>query len=195
MRLVGLFSRAVFPAEFNEMTESLDNKSETLSRLTLELLGDVLAGLPDAPVIAFCDKHGGRNHYAALLQRQFPEWLVEVRREGCDESVYRFGPPDRRVEVGFHVRCERFLPAALASMTAKYLREVFMRPFNDFWCADSPACGPRRAIPPTRTASRRISARCSWSWGSTTGCCGECEKCNGWFRTPRGNETCSLNET
>jgi ribonuclease HII len=155
VRLIGLFSRAVFPAEFNELTESLDNKSETLSRLTLELLGDVLAGLPEAPVIAFCDKHGGRNHYAALLQRQYSEWLVEVHREGCDESVYRFGPPERRIEVSFHVRCERFLPAALASMTAKYLREVFMRPFNDFWCARIPGLRPTAGYP---TDSHRFKA-------------------------------------
>ena len=89
-------------------------------------------------MIVFCDKHGGRNHYAPLLQEQFPDWLVEVHAEGCEESIYRFGPAERRVEVGFRVQSEKYLPAALASMTAKYLREVFMRPFNDFWCAQYP---------------------------------------------------------
>jgi hypothetical protein len=147
VRLVSLHSRTIFPQEFNDLTESFDNKSETLSRLTLELLSQVLERLPAAPVIAFCDKHGGRNFYSALLQRQFPDWLVEVYCEGCDESVYRFGPPERRVEVGFRVQSERFLPAALASMIAKYLREVLMRPFNDFWCARLPGLRPTAGYP------------------------------------------------
>jgi hypothetical protein len=30
---------------------------------------------------------------------------------------------------------ESFLPAALASMTAKYVRELSMRAFNEYWCA------------------------------------------------------------
>jgi hypothetical protein len=147
VRLAGLSSRTIFPKEFNDLTESFDNKSETLSRLTLELLGQVIDRLPPAPVIAYCDKHGGRNFYSALLQRQFPEWLVEVHCEGCDESIYRFGPSERRIEVGFRVQSERFLPAALASMIAKYLREVLMRPFNDFWCARVPGLRPTAGYP------------------------------------------------
>ena len=147
VRLVSLNSRTVFPEEFNRLTESFNNKSETLSRLTLELLAQVLDQLPAAPVLAYCDKHGGRNFYSELLQRQFPDWLVEVYCEGCEESIYRFGPPERRIEVGFRVQSERYLPAALASMIAKYLREVFMRPFNDFWCARIPGLRPTAGYP------------------------------------------------
>jgi hypothetical protein len=147
VRLVAIKTRVIFPQRFNDLTEFYDNKAELLSRTTLELLDHVLAALPDGPVIAFCDKHGGRNFYAPLLQRQFPDWLVEVHAEGCDESLYRFGPAERRVEVGFRVRSEQFLPAALASMTAKYLREVFMRPFNDFWCARIPGLRPTAGYP------------------------------------------------
>jgi ribonuclease HII len=147
VRLLGLHSRTVFPEEFNRLTESFDNKSETLSRITLELLGEVIERLPPGPVVAYCDKHGGRNFYSALLQRQFPDWLVEVYCEGSEESIYRFGPSDRRVEVGFRVASERYLPAALASMIAKYLREVLMRPFNDFWCARIPGLRPTAGYP------------------------------------------------
>ena len=35
----------------------------------------------------------------------------------------------------FRMQGERFLPTALASMTAKYLRELAMRAWNEFWCA------------------------------------------------------------
>lgn len=156
VQLVGLHSRIIFPEEFNQLTESFDNKSETLSRLTLELLAHALARLPAAPVVAYCDKHGGRNFYSQLLQRQFADWLVEAYCEGPDESIYRFGPPERRVEVGFRVQSERYLPAALASMIAKYLREVFMRPFNDFWCARIPGLRPTAGYP---TDSHRFRAQ------------------------------------
>jgi hypothetical protein len=37
---------------------------------------------------------------------------------------------------------ETFLPTALASMTAKYLRELSMRAFNEFWCAHIPDLKP-----------------------------------------------------
>jgi hypothetical protein len=40
---------------------------------------------------------------------------------------------DLRVEAVFRVGCEALLPTALASMTAKYHRELSMRAFNAYW--------------------------------------------------------------
>ena len=37
--------------------------------------------------------------------------------------------------------------AALASMTAKYLRELSMRAFNDFWCSRVPGLRPTAGYP------------------------------------------------
>jgi hypothetical protein len=85
------------------------------------------------PAVVFCDKHGGRNRYAALLQEVFPEQLVLVRQEGAELSKYRVQVADRQVEFRFQPKGEQHLPTALASMTAKYLRELAMRPFNTFW--------------------------------------------------------------
>ena len=101
----------------------------------LELLADVVGTLTDDRLHIVCDKHGGRNEYGPMLQQHFPEWLVEVHGEGREESVYRWGPAKQRTEVRFCARAESHLPAALASMASKYLREAAMRPFNDFWCA------------------------------------------------------------
>jgi hypothetical protein len=42
---------------------------------------------------------------------------------------------------------ERFLPTALASMTAKYLRELAMRAFNEFWSARVPNLRPTAGYP------------------------------------------------
>lgn len=134
VRLVALKSRALFPDEFNRINDLLGNKSETLSQTTLGLLADVLAGCEDEPVLVVCDKHGGRNAYGRLLQQQFPDPLIEVRRESGPESVYRWQRGTATVEARFRVGGEEFLPTALASMASKYLRELSMRAFNDFWC-------------------------------------------------------------
>jgi hypothetical protein len=132
----------VFPREWNDLLERHALKSEALSLVTLDLLADALAELPAASVLAVCDKHGGRNHYGPLLQRRFPDPLVEVYGEGRATSVYRWGPEGARIEVRFCARGESFLPTALASMVAKYLRELGMLAFNRFWCARLPELRP-----------------------------------------------------
>ena len=131
--LTGIRAVAVFPEQFNQFVERMDNKSAVLSHLTIQLIHRLVATLKEEPILVCCDKHGGRNHYLALLQTAFPESLVEVRRESRALSVYRWGPPHRRVEIRFAVGGESFLPTALASMTAKYLRELAMKAFNAYW--------------------------------------------------------------
>ena len=138
---------AVFPQRFNEVTDGYNNKAEALSRLTLGLVHRMMEELDDAPVLVYCDKHGGRSFYGPLLQQQFPDWLVEVHGETRSESIYRWGRPERRVEVRFCMNCERHLPAALASMASKYLREVSMQAFNDFWLARVPELRPTAGYP------------------------------------------------
>lgn len=147
VRLVALRSRAVFPDEFNRTTIELGNKGEALSTITLALVADALAACTAEPVYVVCDKHGGRNQYGRLLQQQFPDELVEVHGETSRESVYRFGVDGRRVEVRFRVGAEAFLPTALASMASKYLRELSMRAFNEFWCGRVQNLAPTAGYP------------------------------------------------
>jgi hypothetical protein len=147
VQLVAMRGIVVFPQQFNDLRTQYGNKAEALSRLTLGLVADVLAPLPDAPVLVCCDKHGGRNFYRRLLQEQFPDILIEVCGEGQQNSIYRLGTAERRVEIQFRVGCEEMLPTALASMTAKYFRELSMRAFNDFWCARVPDLRPTAGYP------------------------------------------------
>ncbi len=127
--------------------------------VTLELLAAALAGLPAGRVLALCDKHGGRNRYAPLLQTQFPDPLVEIHGEAAERSVYRWGPPDARIEVRFCARGEAFLPTALASMTAKYVRELSMLAFNQYWCARIPELRPTAGYPTdARRFDREVAA-------------------------------------
>jgi hypothetical protein len=148
IRLEAIASRPVFPREFNALVDEFDNKSSALSHVTLELIRDALAlTAPDQPVVVHCDKHGGRNCYAGLLQHFFPDEFVEVHAEGRAKSVYRFGPRERRVEFRFVAKGDNFLPAALASMACKYLRELAMHAFNRYWERHVPGVKPTAGYP------------------------------------------------
>jgi ribonuclease HII len=138
VELMSIRSTAVFPQPFNEGAERCGNKAEALSRWTLDLVAEALASCPEGDVRVVCDKHGGRNRYGRLLQEQFPDYLIEIHEESLAQSIYRWGPPERRVEIRFCAGGESFLPVASASMVSKYLRELAMHAFNDFWCRHVP---------------------------------------------------------
>jgi hypothetical protein len=77
----------------------------------------------------------------------FSDCPVEVRRECRQESVYRFKRAGDRVEVRFCKQAESYLPVALASMFAKYLRELAMIAWNEFWCDRLPGLEPTAGYP------------------------------------------------
>lgn len=145
--LVAMRSAVIFPAHWNDLLDQHESKGAALSHCTLGLVRELLAMLAPAPALVVCDKHGGRNRYGPLLQHFFPDAFVESRGEGRAVSVYRWGPPATRTEVQFVAKGESFLPSALASMTSKYLRELAMLAFNDFWGKQKPGLRPTAGYP------------------------------------------------
>ena len=140
-------SRAVFPQELNEACERYGSKGEALSQLTLELVEDVISKLDDEQIVVHCDKHGGRNRYAPVLQQRFPDYLIEIRKESRAESIYSCGPRNRRCQFHFAANGESCLPSALASMVSKYLRELALQAFNHFWRCHLPELRPTAGYP------------------------------------------------
>jgi hypothetical protein len=147
VRLVAVRSRAVFAHQFNDLVDRHGSKGTLLSKQTMTLAAEMMAPLPDAPISLICDKHGGRDFYRDLLEDHFPDRLIEVHSEGRRQSLYRFGPPHRRVDVRFCAKAEGFLPVALASMASKYLRELAMQAFNTFWDRHVPGLRPTAGYP------------------------------------------------
>ncbi len=96
-------------------------------------------------IVVSCDKLGGRNFYGPILQAAFPEGWPVAERESAAESRYRILNLDREVTVSFRPRADgESVCVALASMFAKYLREVCMMQFNAFWAKYVPGASSQR---------------------------------------------------
>lgn len=147
VELLGMRSRAIFPGQFNQLVDHHGSKGTALSHATLALAAEMMEPLGQGPILVLCDKHGGRNRYTGLLMEHFPQWLMEVQDEGRRQSVYRFGPAERRVEFRFQAQGEAHLPTALASMASKYLRELAMEALNAFWRHHIPDLKPTAGYP------------------------------------------------
>ncbi len=141
----------VVPAlRFNQICDEADSKGAVLARGLVELIPEALNGLkPDGePVMILCDKHGGRNFYASMIQAAFPDGWVIAEKESAAESRYRVEQLDRPVMVTFRPRADGdSVAVALASMLCKYLREVCMMQFNRFWAKHVPGIRPTAGYP------------------------------------------------
>ncbi len=81
-----------------------------------------------------CDRQGGRAFYREWLQDCFPEAGIRILGETDSVSRYRLEDPAGDFVLSFETKAEdRHLPVALASMTAKYLRELAMIRLNRFF--------------------------------------------------------------
>jgi ribonuclease HII len=152
----GPFVAAVVPAgRFNRICDECGSKGAVLTRGLVELLRAAMLSVPggdsdypDEPVAVVCDKQGGRNYYAALVQEAVPAGWVVVEKELAHESRYRVEGLGHPVVVTFRPRAEgNSLPVALASMLCKYLREVCMRQFNRFWAGHVAGLRPTAGYP------------------------------------------------
>ena len=173
--LLAVRTKLIYPAQFNELVDHHGTKGAALSHVTLELVRDVVDAamtsgginppartMPSSdlrppasdlspptppPCHITLDKHGGRNRYAAILQHHFPDSWIETLDEGRAASRYRWTHRETPIEATFRVGGEELLPTALASMTAKYHRELAMRAFNDYWTTRLPGLKPTAGYP------------------------------------------------
>lgn len=155
VRLRSIRCRCVYPGTFNRLIDSGLNKSDILSRETLALAAGLAAelGTADAPTLVWCDRHGGRKRYAGVIAAAFGV-QAEPLEETPQCSAYRLGggglfagPPATETVLEFSVQGERRPPVAVASLTAKSVRELAMEQFNRFWCDQQPNPAPTAGYP------------------------------------------------
>lgn len=143
--------RGIYPDEFNALLDAGLNKSDILSTATLELAAALRSIAATEPSIVWCDRHGGRKRYGGLVARHFDAPLVQPLEETPARSVYVVPagdrPPTPSCRVEFCVGGESRAPVALASMTAKYVRELAMHAFNAFWTSRLEGLAPTAGYP------------------------------------------------
>lgn len=144
IRLLGIQSCVMFAPEFNRRVAEVDSKGKVLSAETLALVR-AATDHPDAPTDGWvvCDKHGGRNRYDDIISTAFDDQFVFRLEESRPVSRYKLGS----LEFCFRTKAEEILPVALASMVAKYVREIVMIQFNRFWQHHQPELKPTRGYP------------------------------------------------
>lgn len=152
---LGLRCTAVGESAFNDGCERLGSKAAVNFVTAAGLLRRLWTRFitPDAPasperVIVAMDRHGGRTSYGRMLLSALPGAALVRAEESDGRSRYTLRSEARRTddpsldahagEMTIIIRPEgesAHLPVALASMTAKYARELAMLRFNRHFCS------------------------------------------------------------
>lgn len=131
----GIFCDPVAEGHYNSLVEKIGNKSSLVLGRVLRLIDRILHLSPSGAVRICVDHLGGRVRYREPIQTAFPQFSLEIVEETADRSAYRLRDANRTCELDFTVKGEdNSFCIALASMCSKYVRELYMRAFNDYWC-------------------------------------------------------------
>ena len=133
MKLLSI--RIMLPTEFNTIVANSGSKATALSVGLGELLLITRSAMPsDTPLSIICDMQGGKRYYAPMLQAVFANGWVHTLLESAEESCYHIDGLGGDTEVRFCPRADSAsLAVAMASIAAKYTREILMRQFNRYW--------------------------------------------------------------
>ena len=133
----------VFEGTLNEQFGRTGNKSKTLFLNAGRLLARLERRYGDEPLLVTVDKQGGRDRYGALLAERFPKSTFVIHKQGRRLSHYEVRGRERTFHVRFMMKGEEHaLSVALASMHAKYVRELFMTLFARYWQNQAPKVKP-----------------------------------------------------
>lgn len=155
VRPLDLACRVVGERAFNRAVRERGTKAATTEiglREHLTLAWERWGGAPgdDHGPRVVCDRQGGRIEYGQVLAGLVPGIApdgVSILDERPERSRYLLrgvgaDGAARRMTVMFQPEAETAcLPVALASMTAKYVRETLMARFNRYWAARAAAAG------------------------------------------------------
>lgn len=151
IELVALAVRAIGAAEFNQLAARVGNKA-TINFMAATVHVDRVrrhAAARGMHAWIALDRQGGRTAYREPLQSSFPDARIRVIEESDGQQRYRLdfpagdGLPAHAATVSVELDGEaRNLPVALASMAAKFVRELHMRRLNAFFAARAPEVKP-----------------------------------------------------
>ena len=150
----GLAAAPVEVLEWNDGLEASDNKS----MVAFDALGGFLRRLwrqfRDEPVHVVIDRQGGRTQYSRPLFSCVRPQGIRIDVQSQETSSYLLlrrgasAAPEFRVTFTKESE-EKSLAVALASMLSKYLRELHMSAFNEYWSEEQKRHTPTDELRPT----------------------------------------------
>lgn len=142
-RLVACATEVLPEGHFNRLVDRTQNKAVVSLGLVLRLIQRMADARPNHELRVFIDRQGGREHYGSALMRSFEDRRLRILDESEEESSYELVMGASRWRVAFARSGEsRHLPVAAASVISKYLRELLMGAFNDWWLRELPHVRP-----------------------------------------------------
>ncbi len=126
----------VFEDRFNAMTAMTKSKAATSFTFVAKHLDFLWRefGQSAGGVRVVVDRQSGRQRYRELLASICPRASLQIEDESPHRSAYRLTEGDRVMVVSFEVEAEQHhMPVALASMSAKYTRELLMYRFQAYF--------------------------------------------------------------
>lgn len=131
---LGVFAEVLLEGQYNEVVSRTRNKSVALLGLVLRLICRVAARTEEPIVRILIDRLGGRSRYREPLMTSLPDRDLTILEESDERSAYRLSGAAGTLEIDFLTKGDRaHFPIALASVFSKYVRELLMGTFNDYW--------------------------------------------------------------
>ncbi len=143
VRIVELSAAVVFEDRFNHMVQATRSKARCSWTFVTGHLDSVWQRFGEHHPLVVVDRQGGRTRYHQPLALAFDGVELRETEQSPLCSAYDLHAGKRRMTVRFETGSEEaHMPVALASMTAKYVRELLMHRFNAFWHQHAPGIAP-----------------------------------------------------
>lgn len=127
-------TQVIYEDDFNRKVALTNSKAAVNFTAVAHHLVNIMADFGEHHPHVAVDRQSGRTRYRDLLGQVFEGATINVLAELKKASVYEIIFCGKKMFVSFAVSAEeQHLPVALASMNAKYTRELLMQRFNQFF--------------------------------------------------------------
>ena len=127
---------------YNKRTKHTSKSALNFS-IAMQHVNRIIHKFPAEHPRIMIDRHGGRIRYRNDLQLCWPRARIQVLAETPNFSRYRLDIDGSLCTVTFASKSdEQHMPVALASMIAKYTRELIMVRFNSYFIEQIPQLKP-----------------------------------------------------
>jgi len=139
----GYAAQVIYEDEFNHRVALTHSKASVNFTAVAHHLVNLMRDYGEHHPHVAVDRQSGRTRYRDLLAQIFEGASINVLGESKKISAYEVFFDNRQMTISFIVSAEQVhLPVALASMAAKYTRELLMQRFKVFFLGISPDINP-----------------------------------------------------